>query len=164
MFIKKKMPMAIFLKKMKIFGNFFWKSVKFLPIFWQSNGNFPEGQVTRCHHNPMMAVSSMSRRSHTQFSRVAVSMRRGRKRSVKWPTGMTSTWDCRCCQMDLEREIETCSNWWIYPSFVITKKITFLLQNHSSVCIVRDHGKFTLSFQQSTQSTRFNRNMFIQNL
>ena len=117
--------LAIFLKKMKIFGNFFWKSVKFLPIFWQSNGNFPEGQVTRCHHNPMMAVSSMSRRSHTQFSRVAVSMRRGRKRSVKWPTGMTSTWDCRCCQMDLEREIETCSNWWIYPSFVITKKSHF---------------------------------------
>ena len=37
--------MAILLKKMKIFVNFFEKNVKFLAIFWQSNGNFPEGQV-----------------------------------------------------------------------------------------------------------------------
>ena len=37
--------MAIFWKKMKIFGNFFGKNVKFLAIFWQSNGNFPEGQL-----------------------------------------------------------------------------------------------------------------------
>ena len=29
---------------MTIFGNFFEKNVKFLAIFWQSNGNFPEGQ------------------------------------------------------------------------------------------------------------------------
>ena len=35
----------IFLKKMKIFANFFEKYVKFLAIFWQSNGNFPEGHV-----------------------------------------------------------------------------------------------------------------------
>ena len=52
-FFSKKLPMAIFLKKMKIFGNFFRKNVKFLAIFWQSNGNFPEGQVTSkgdvCH-------------------------------------------------------------------------------------------------------------------
>jgi len=41
-----KWPMAIFLKKrMKFFGSFFWKNVKFLAIFWQSNGNFPEGQL-----------------------------------------------------------------------------------------------------------------------
>jgi len=39
------LPMAIFLKKMKILGNFFEKNVKFLEIFWQSNGNFPEGQI-----------------------------------------------------------------------------------------------------------------------
>ena len=45
LFFQKKLPMAIFLKKMKIFGNFFWKNVKFLAIFWQSNGNFPEGQT-----------------------------------------------------------------------------------------------------------------------
>jgi len=30
---------------MKIFINFFEKNVKFLAIFWQSNGNLPEGQV-----------------------------------------------------------------------------------------------------------------------
>ena len=30
---------------MKILGNFFFLNVKFLAIFWQSNGNFPEGQV-----------------------------------------------------------------------------------------------------------------------
>ena len=31
---------------MKIFGFFFFeKNVKFLAIFWQSNGNFPEGQL-----------------------------------------------------------------------------------------------------------------------
>ena len=32
-------------EKMKIFGNFFEKNVKFLAIFWHSNGNFPEGQT-----------------------------------------------------------------------------------------------------------------------
>jgi len=31
---------------MKIFGNFFGKNVKFLAIFEQSNGNFPEGQIS----------------------------------------------------------------------------------------------------------------------
>ena len=45
-FFSKKLPMAIFLKKVKNFGHFFWKNVKFLAIFWQSNGNFPEGQVS----------------------------------------------------------------------------------------------------------------------
>ena len=33
-----------FVEKMTIFVNFFEKNVKFLAIFWQSNGNFPEGQ------------------------------------------------------------------------------------------------------------------------
>ena len=28
------------------FCQFFWKNVKFLAIFWQSYGNFPEGQVS----------------------------------------------------------------------------------------------------------------------
>ena len=37
--------MAILLKKMTIFVNFFAKNVKFLEMFLQSNGNFPEGQV-----------------------------------------------------------------------------------------------------------------------
>ena len=31
---------------MKIFVNFFEKNVKFLAIFGQSNGKFPEGQVS----------------------------------------------------------------------------------------------------------------------
>ena len=44
-FFSKKLPMAIFWKKMKIFCIFFGKNVKFLANFWQSNGNFPEGQV-----------------------------------------------------------------------------------------------------------------------
>ena len=39
------MSLAILLKKMIIFVNFFEKNVKFLAIFWQSNGNFWEGQV-----------------------------------------------------------------------------------------------------------------------
>ena len=34
-----------FVEKMTIFVNFFEKNVKFLAIFWQSNGNFPEGQL-----------------------------------------------------------------------------------------------------------------------
>ena len=45
------------LKKMKIFGNFFEKNVQFLAIFWQSNGNFPEGQMTtnsRVFYNHVM--------------------------------------------------------------------------------------------------------------
>ena len=42
---KKKLPkIFIFFKKITIFFNFFEKNVKFLAIFWQSNGNFPEGQ------------------------------------------------------------------------------------------------------------------------
>jgi len=32
-------------KKMTIFVNFFLKKMSSLAIFWQSNGNFPEGQV-----------------------------------------------------------------------------------------------------------------------
>ena len=44
----KKLTMAILLKKMTIFVNFFEKNVKFLAIFGQSNGNFPEGQVITC--------------------------------------------------------------------------------------------------------------------
>ena len=31
-------------QKLSFFGNFFEKYVKFLAIFWHSNGNFPEGQ------------------------------------------------------------------------------------------------------------------------
>ena len=46
--------MAIFLKKMKIFGNFFKKNVKVLAIFRQSNGNFPEGQIDRYKHQTML--------------------------------------------------------------------------------------------------------------
>ena len=34
-----------FVEKMTIFVNFFEKNVKFLAIFWQSNDNFPEGQI-----------------------------------------------------------------------------------------------------------------------
>ena len=37
-------------KKKTIFVNFFEKNVKFLAIFWQSNGNFPEGQVKTEFH------------------------------------------------------------------------------------------------------------------
>ena len=48
-FFSKKLPFAIFLKKMKIFGNF-KKNFKFLAIFWQSNGNFPEGQPWTQRH------------------------------------------------------------------------------------------------------------------
>ena len=44
-FFFKTMQLAIVLKKMKIFGNFFEKIVKYLAIFWQSNSNFPEGQM-----------------------------------------------------------------------------------------------------------------------
>ena len=55
------MPLAIFLKKMKIVGNFFGKNVKFLAIFWQSNGNFPEGQV--CIVNRKNNVSLCSHKS-----------------------------------------------------------------------------------------------------
>ena len=39
----KKLQLAILLKKMTIFVNL-KKNVKFLAIFWHSNGNFPEGQ------------------------------------------------------------------------------------------------------------------------
>ena len=38
--------MAILLKKQDNFCQFCWKNIKFLAIFWQSNGNFPEGQST----------------------------------------------------------------------------------------------------------------------
>ena len=34
-----------FVEKNENFVNFLEKNVKFLAIFWQSNGNFPEGQV-----------------------------------------------------------------------------------------------------------------------
>ena len=37
--------MGNFVEKMTIFVNFFEKNVKFLAIFWQSNGNFQESQV-----------------------------------------------------------------------------------------------------------------------
>ena len=43
-FFSKKLPMAILLKNDN-FCQFFWKNVKFLAIFWQSNGNFPEGHL-----------------------------------------------------------------------------------------------------------------------
>ena len=36
--------LEILLKKNENFCQFFEKNVKFLAIFWQSNGNFPEGQ------------------------------------------------------------------------------------------------------------------------
>ena len=42
---KQKNLTFFFLKKKTIFVNLFEKNVKFLAIFWQSNGNFPEGQV-----------------------------------------------------------------------------------------------------------------------
>ena len=44
--------MAIFLKKMKIFGNFLKKYVKFLAIFYIQTAIFPEGQVL----TPSLAV------------------------------------------------------------------------------------------------------------
>ena len=49
-----------FLKKMKIFGNFFWKNVKFLAIFWQSNGNFPEGQYYTSTRLRRLTLTGMS--------------------------------------------------------------------------------------------------------
>ena len=42
-FFQKKMSLAIFWIN-ENFGIFGGKNVKFLAIFWQSNGNFPEGQ------------------------------------------------------------------------------------------------------------------------
>ena len=51
---------AFFLKKMKIFGNFFWKNVKFLAIFWQSNGNFPEGQYYTSTRLRRLTLTGMS--------------------------------------------------------------------------------------------------------
>ena len=47
-FFSTKLPLAILLKKMTIFIKFFEKNVKFLAIFWHSNGNFPEGQHWIC--------------------------------------------------------------------------------------------------------------------
>jgi len=38
-------PLAILLKKMNIFVNFFEKVSSFWQFFWHSIGNFPEGQV-----------------------------------------------------------------------------------------------------------------------
>ena len=48
---------------MNIFGNFLGKNVKFLAIFSQSNGNFPEGQLhthrgeTWTHHSLLFQLS-----------------------------------------------------------------------------------------------------------
>ena len=44
-FFQKKYQWHFFWKKKKIFDNFFEKNVKFLAIFGQSIGNFPEGLV-----------------------------------------------------------------------------------------------------------------------
>jgi len=41
-----KLLMAILLKKNDNYGNFFEKMSSFLAIFWHSNGNFPEGQLS----------------------------------------------------------------------------------------------------------------------
>ena len=43
-FFSTKLSMAILLKKWQFLSIFFFKNVKFLEIFWHSNGNFPEGQ------------------------------------------------------------------------------------------------------------------------
>ena len=40
----KKIAKNIHCFQVKILGNFFEKNVRFLTIFWQSSGNFPEGQ------------------------------------------------------------------------------------------------------------------------
>ena len=40
-----KMLSANFCEKNENFWQIFWKNVKFLAIFWQSNGNFPVGQL-----------------------------------------------------------------------------------------------------------------------
>ena len=45
-FFSTKLPMAILLKKMTIFGNFFEKISSFWQFFLQSNDNFPEGQLS----------------------------------------------------------------------------------------------------------------------
>ena len=44
-FFKKKCQWQFFWKKWKFLAIFLKKYVKFLAIFWHSNGNFPEGQV-----------------------------------------------------------------------------------------------------------------------
>ena len=56
LFFSTKLPMAILLKKMTIFGKFFEKNVKFLAMFWHSNGNFPEGQVFCMLHSQGQAL------------------------------------------------------------------------------------------------------------
>ena len=43
-FLSLKLPLAIFWKKNNFLSIFLKINVKFLAIFWQSNGNFPEGQ------------------------------------------------------------------------------------------------------------------------
>ena len=49
----KKLPKTWHLKKkcqkIQNVGNFFGKNVNFLAFFWQSNGNFPEGQIISNH-------------------------------------------------------------------------------------------------------------------
>ena len=44
-FFKKNCHWQFFWKNVKFFGNFFGKMSSFLAIFWQSNGNFPEGEM-----------------------------------------------------------------------------------------------------------------------
>ena len=55
--------------KKTIFGNFFKKNVKFLSIFWQSNGNFSEGQVRshRCQGQLRVGSDSLQMRQIPDF-------------------------------------------------------------------------------------------------
>ena len=59
-----------FLKKMKIFGNFFRKNFKFLAIFLHSNGNFPEGQVRTVdkENNEMITIEQNYRNCHREMA------------------------------------------------------------------------------------------------
>ena len=47
-FFKNKLTKIVgnFVEKNDNFCQFFGKNIKFLSIFWQSNGNFPEGQIS----------------------------------------------------------------------------------------------------------------------
>ena len=60
-FFFKKIAIGNFFEKMKIFGYFLKKNVKFLAIFWQSNGNFPKGQLTSVLLTMRYSVGDSSR-------------------------------------------------------------------------------------------------------
>ena len=56
-----------FVEKMTIFVNFFEKNVKFLAIFWQSNGNFPKGQVKTKAYLPGIKIKTNKKQKCARF-------------------------------------------------------------------------------------------------